>query len=146
MVPNEAGLRPRAGERTRTTAGELIWRSVRLPDYVIDFNELLGASEHAAVYAVAYLSVPAARSNLKLLVGSNDQAEIYLNGQQVYRQTQARWVDPDQDVVSGIELKAGPNVLVFKVVNGEDGWGGCVRLTDAAGKPVHGIRVVDSPP
>ena len=36
----------------------------------------------------------------------------------------------------GIELRAGLNVLVFKVVNALRDWQGSVRLTDAAGLPL----------
>ena len=146
LVNDEARLHPRAGERLRTPGGELAWRSVRLTDYAMDFNDLLGAAEHAAVYAVAYVSMPALRANLSLLVGSDDQAKIYLNGQQVYRQLEAREADPDHDRVSGIELKAGINVLVFKVINVTSSWGGSVRFADSAGDPVAGITVLDSPP
>jgi WD40 repeat protein len=146
LVNNEARLHPRAGERLRTPGGDLAWRSVRLTDYAIDFNELLGPAERAAVYAAAYVSMPASRSNLSLLVGSDDQAKVYLNGQQVYRQTEGRGLDPDEDRVSGIELKAGINVLVFKVINVAAGWGGSIRIADAAGDLVPGITVLDSPP
>ena len=40
-----------------------------------------------------------------------------------------------------VELKAGLNVLVFKVVNEAAVWQGSVRFTDAAGQPVRGIQV-----
>jgi hypothetical protein len=146
LVNNEAWLRPRAGERFRAAGSELAWRSVRLADYAMDFRDLLGAAEHAAVYAVAYVSLPASRANLRLLVGSDDQAKVYLNGQPVYRQTGIRSLDPDQDTVSGVELKAGVNVLVFKVINRAEEWGGSLRIADSAGDPVTGIAVLDSPP
>jgi hypothetical protein len=42
-------------------------------------------------------------------------------------------------------LKAGVNVLVFKVVNETVNWQGSVRFTDAAGQPVKGIRVTFTP-
>jgi hypothetical protein len=47
--------------------------------------------------------------------------------------------------VSGVNLKAGLNVLVFKVANGTGGWGGSVRLLAAAGQPVKGIKVTLNP-
>jgi predicted MFS family arabinose efflux permease len=47
--------------------------------------------------------------------------------------------------VSGVELKAGLNVLVFKVANGIGGWAGSVRFTTADGGPVHGITVTLDP-
>ena len=53
--------------------------------------------------------------------------------------------EPERDTVSGIELKAGLNVLVFKVVNERVDWGGSVRITDAAGQVVKGLRVTLDP-
>jgi hypothetical protein len=47
--------------------------------------------------------------------------------------------------VSGVDLKAGLNVLVFKVANSIMDWAGSVRLLDAAGQPVKGIRVTLDP-
>jgi WD40 repeat protein/class 3 adenylate cyclase len=146
LVANEAALRPRAGERMRAAGGELTWRAVRLSNYLVDFNKAFGGFyEHAAVYAVCYVRSPTAQSNLKLLVGSDDQAKIYLNGKRVYRQTKARLAVPDENMVGDIDLRAGENVLVFKVVNGIGAWGGSVRLTDSSGNPVPGLQVSLSP-
>jgi hypothetical protein len=44
-------------------------------------------------------------------------------------------------MVIGVELKAGLNRLVFKVVNETFGWTGSIRFTDSAGQPVKGLRV-----
>ena len=44
-------------------------------------------------------------------------------------------------MVAGAGLKAGFNLLVFKVVNETSVWKGSVRITDAAGEPVKGLRV-----
>ncbi len=52
---------------------------------------------------------------------------------------------PDQDEVRGVELKAGLNLLVFKVVNWQLYWQGSIRFTDAAGQPLKGIRVTLDP-
>ena len=68
-------------------------------------------------------------------------ALIYLNGQEIYRFSAPREYEPDEDMVANVELKAGLNVLVFKVVNETKDWQGAVRFTDAAGRPVRGIKV-----
>ena len=77
-------------------------------------------------------------------VGSDDQAKVYLNEREIYRGGGGTYV-PDRDVVAGVELKAGLNMLVFKVVNGLGDWVGSVRFTDAAGQPVKGIKVTLTP-
>jgi hypothetical protein len=48
--------------------------------------------------------------------------------------------------MAGVRLKAGYNVLVFKVANEEGGWFGSVHFTDAAGRPLKGISVTLTPP
>ena len=79
-------------------------------------------------------------------VSSDDQAKIYLNGKLLYHYAEPRTAFPDQDCISGIELKGGVNVLVFKVINSTFDWGGSIRFADAADNPVSGIRVLTAPP
>jgi hypothetical protein len=45
-----------------------------------------------------------------------------------------------------VELKAGINVLLFKVVNTSGDWQGSIRFTDAAHQQVKAIRVTLTPP
>lgn len=114
---------------------------------LIDFNNLLGkVTEWSVAYAVCYIQSETNRNGLLMKVGSDDQAKIYLNGREIYRHDAPRECVVDQDVVDGVELKAGLNVLVFKVVNQEHGWQGSVRFTDPAGQPVQGIRMTLTPP
>jgi len=80
-----------------------------------------------------------------LLVGTDDGARIYLNEKEVYRRLEGGPGWPIEDEVTGVELKAGLNVLVLKVVNVTPGWAGSVRFVDAAGKPVPGLRVTLDP-
>jgi hypothetical protein len=78
-------------------------------------------------------------------VGSDDTAEVYLNGKQIYKYPFQRWLVADEDLVSDIALNKGLNVLVFKVVNGVFDWKGSIRFTDAQGNPVKGIKVTLDP-
>jgi hypothetical protein len=146
QVSPEPGLRPRASDRVKVGAGELVWNALRQEDYLLDFNQLLGKqTEWSVAYAVCYIQSDAAQAGVVMKVGSNDEAKIYINGKETYRSETARsWV-PDQDEVAGIELRPGLNVLVFKVVNEILAWQGSVRFTDAAGQPLKGIRVTLDP-
>jgi WD40 repeat protein/serine/threonine protein kinase len=142
QVPQEAHLRPRAGERVKLGQGEVVWRAVQLKDFVIDFNQLLGEiTEWSVAYAVCYIQSENAQSGLQMVVGSDDEAKIYLNGKEIYWNAQARVFMPDEDVVRGVELKAGLNVLVLKVVNEMGKWYGSVRFSDSADHAVKGISV-----
>jgi WD40 repeat protein/serine/threonine protein kinase len=143
QVEGERNLRPRAGDRAKVGRSELVWREVHLEDYSIDFNDLAGDEcDRSVAYAVTYLESEAVLQNLRLKVGSDDEAKIYLNGRLVYQCDSPRPYVADQDAVAdGIELKAGLNVMVFKVVNEAQGWQGSVRFTDAADQPLKGLRV-----
>jgi WD40 repeat protein len=149
QINREARLRPTAGKRQVTRNGRLTWRAVRLKpdaDYVIDFNALLGRETTESVaYAVCYIRSEIEQRDLQLLVGSDDQAKVYLNGKQVHKSVIARRFAADEDVVRDITLNAGVNVLVFKVVNEGRGWLGSVRFTDTQDQPVKGIKVLLTP-
>ena len=115
-------------------------------DYPIDFNAILGRmTPWSVAYAVCYLQSEAEQYGLWLLVGSDDSAKVYLNGKLVHKAPFERGFVADQDRVPDIALKAGLNVLVFKVVNTVSLWQGSIRFTDAQGYPVKGIKVTLDP-
>jgi predicted glycosyltransferase len=97
-------------------------------------------------YAVCYLLSESTKTNLLLRVGSDDEAKVFLNGKEIYRWEKDRGYVPDQDVVRNVELKAGTNILVFKVVNETADWRGSLRLSDTEGRPVKGLQVTLTPP
>jgi WD40 repeat protein/class 3 adenylate cyclase len=146
QVEGEGRLQPRAGETSSIGNGELKWREVALDDYVIAFNAILGRVTPLSVaYAVCYIRSEAEQRGLQMLVGSDDEAKVYLNGKQVHKSPFARGFVADQDTVPDIALNAGLNVLVFKVVNESREWQGSIRFTDAQGNPVKGIKVSLTP-
>jgi eukaryotic-like serine/threonine-protein kinase len=146
QIKDEGQIRPRAGESISIGGSELKWRQMALTNEVIDFNEILGqVTEHSVAYAVTYIESEADRTGLVMLVGSDDQARIYLNQREIYRELHPISWEPDRDTVPGIELKPGVNVLVFKVVNELGGWSGSVRFTDSQGDPVKGLTVTLDP-
>ena len=147
QVPGQAQVRARAGDRVKVGTGELVWTVLRLEDYLIDFNQILGeVTEYSVVYAVCYIHSEMEQTGLLLKVGSDDQAKVYINGKEIYRRQEGRSYVPDQDVVAGVDLGAGVNVLVFKVVNEGLDREGSIRFIDAAGQPVKGLRVTLAPP
>jgi hypothetical protein len=153
QLPNEARLHPRAGERPPEAPAGLAWTPVRLggSSYQLNFVELVNKAQpesdtdHQVAYAVAYILSEMPQTGLMLLVGSDDTARIYLNEKEIYRQLSGRSWKPDSDEVSGVELKAGLNVLIFKVANEVMDWAGSVRFLDATGQPVKGIKVTLDP-
>ncbi len=148
QIPQEAQLRPRAGQRVNLGRNAWVWRGVQLKDYRINFHKLLGEPPifgGSVAYTVCYLQSETDQAGLLLKVGCDTRSKVYLNGREIYRDDQNAAYVPDQHVVAGVQLKAGFNVLVFKVVSGVR-WLGSVRFTDAAGQPVKGLKVTLTPP
>ena len=146
QIEGESQLRPKAGESRLIGGSELKWREVTLTNEVIDFNALVEQSTtHGVAYAVCYLRSEAQQRGLQMLVGSRDEAKVYLNGKQVYTNAFPRPFYAEADKVSDIALNAGLNVLVFKVVNETREWKGSIRFTDATGQPLQGVRVTLDP-
>ncbi len=142
QVPNEAALKPKAGQSVTVGGKALTWRKVKAKDYFFDVNVILGGmNENATAYAVAYVVAPKAVTGAQLLMGSNDQGKVYLNGKEVVKFTETRTLDPDTDKAGNLTLKAGVNVVVFKVINENNSWQGCLRFTDAAGKPLADLTL-----
>jgi serine/threonine protein kinase len=146
QVAQESQLHPRADDRIEASQTDLVWRAVQLEDYRIDFNRLAGkVTEWSVAYAVAFIQSDADQRGVMLRVGSDDLSRIYLNGKLVYEHVSRREYRADQDTVTDLELSAGINLLVFKVVNGTRHWQGSIWLTDSDGKPLRGIRVTLNP-
>jgi WD40 repeat protein len=146
QIEGEGGLRPKAGKARSIGGGDLKWREVALTNEVIDFNATLGqVTTQSVAYLVCYLRSEAAQGGLQMLVGSDDEAKVYLNGKEVYKCPFPRSFYAEQDKVPDIALNAGLNVLVFKVVNETEDWQGSIRFTDAQGNPVKGIKMTLNP-
>jgi WD40 repeat protein len=147
QVPDEPGLRPTVGQAVSIADFQLRWRAKNLDqDYTIDFNALVGRETTQSVaYAVCYIRSEAEQHGLEMLVGSDDQSKVYLNGRQIHKSAIPRAFAADQDAISGITLNAGSNVVVLKVVNELADWKGSIRLTDGKGNPVRGITITLTP-
>ena len=72
-------------------------------------------------------------------------SKVYLNGKAIYSWDKSGTYMADHHEEPDVSLKAGLNVLVFKVVNSDLGWEASVRFTDKEGKPVNGLTVTLDP-
>jgi WD40 repeat protein/tRNA A-37 threonylcarbamoyl transferase component Bud32 len=151
QIPGEARIRPRARELMRLGKEERAWTPIQLANDRLDIHKAVQSGERSTVaYAVSYLLSDRDQSGLLLKVGSDYHAKIYLNEREIYRCVNPPTIGPDRDTVTGVELKAGLNVLVFKVVKAgiyDDtlGWSGSVRFTAADGSPATGLAVTLDP-
>jgi hypothetical protein len=146
QVENEAALKPKAGDKIRVQNRELTWKAVHAKEAHFDINELLGSQEeNVAGYMVTYIVCDKDRPDLSLLIGSNDQGRLYLNGKEVFKFTEPRALEKDSDKVDKVTLNKGVNTIVFKVINENNNWQGSVRFTDKNGKPVTDYTVKLAP-
>jgi dipeptidyl aminopeptidase/acylaminoacyl peptidase len=146
QLDGEANLEPKAGDPV--PGSELVWHARHLgAGFVLDFMDIFRGkkTDDSVAYAVCYLFTDKKFDGLKMLVGSDDQAKIYLNGKVIHKHNIGRRLTPDEDTIDNVTLKAGRNVLIFKVVNTFMDWGGCIRFVDRSGLPAKGIRVSLTP-
>ena len=147
QIPNESRIRPKEGDRQLFAEKERLWVKHAAPEYFVDFQKIVGAgrSDDAIAYAVCYVHAPQALPGLKLQMGSNDQAKVYLNGAHLLVVDKSRTLAKDQSTANDIQLQRGENLLVFKVVNEKGGWSGCVRFIDRNNQPIKAITISLSP-
>jgi hypothetical protein len=156
QIEREGQIRPRAGDRIVVSGNVLTWRALELQNYVIDLNAILGRwpTWGNVAYAITYIHSESQQSGLRILIGSDDQSKVYLNGKEIYRSPRYRAFLADEDQVQDVQLNRGVNVVVFKIVDDfsyEGGgripqWKGSIRFASKDGKPVNGIKVTLAPP
>jgi hypothetical protein len=146
QIADEAAIKPKPNDKQKIGDTENTWRPVKAKDYFFDINEILTAqNENALAYLVTYVTADKDMPDLTLLIGSNDQAKIYVNGKEVLKFTETRTVEKDSDKVEKITLKKGTNVIVFKLINETNNWQGCLRFKDKDDKPVKDLTIKTTP-
>jgi hypothetical protein len=140
QLKDEAKLKPKAGDKVKVGDKELAWKAYTCKEHLLDFNDFLGAqTEDSVAYAVTFVVAPDELKGVKMKTGSDDQAKVYLNGKEVFKFTDPRAADKDQDTTE-VTLRKGVNVLVVKVVNEKMDWSFCVRFTDKDDKPLTNLK------
>jgi hypothetical protein len=146
QITNEASLKPKPGDKQKIGDAENAWRPIKAKDYYFDLNEILTAQhENVLAYLVTYVVADKDMPDLTLLIGSNDQAKIYVNGKEVLKFTETRTVEKDSDKAEKVALKKGTNVIVFKLINETNNWQGCLRFKDKDDKPVKDLTIKTTP-
>ena len=146
LVPNEAGVKPKAGEKVNVGGKDLEWKKARAGDYFFDVNAIVGTpTPVGAAYAVAYVESPKAVSDAQVWMASNDEGKVWLNGKEVVKHNAPRSLEKDANKAPGQTLNQGVNVLVFKVINESNNWQGAIRLVDKDGKALGDVKVKTEP-
>lgn len=71
-----------------------------------------------------------------MLIGSDDDIFVWLNGELVHKYVGDRGWNPDQDKIK-VNLKAGVNRILLKVLNGRAQWAASVRFMNVDGNPIN---------
>jgi len=104
------------------------------PDAMIDLT-FLKPNSNTAAYAFTTLDRSQAQAIL-CKSGSDDSIAIWINGSLVHENNAARGVSVDEDSAPASLVK-GTNRILVKIGQGGGGFGFCLRLTDAKGKPLN---------
>ena len=141
QITDEAALRPKAGDKIKISGKELVWQNIAASTNYFDFNAILKTiNDHAAGFMVTYIECEKEMPGLTIAVASNDQGRIYFNGVDIYAVTEARTLMLDADK-GRVNLRAGVNVIVFKVINEQNSWQGAMRFLDKTGVLVKDLKI-----
>ncbi len=108
----------------------LSWRNVpQSPSGFIDLGSLFGHAPHISAYAAQRIYSPQ-QQQVAIMLGSDDQARLWLNGKKLHEYLNARRAVPDSDAVLA-NLSAGWNTLLVRVVNQTDDHALYLRISKA---------------
>lgn len=117
--------------------GTLRWRYQRTDDPTghVNLEQIVSRQDFmcAYMYTEFELDKPIEAT---MLVGSDDDVIVWLNGEVVHRFIGDRGWSADQDRVN-VKLREGTNTLLLKVLNGRAQWAASVRFVDADGNPIN---------
>jgi hypothetical protein len=98
------------------------------PDGKVDLREVFQRSNDVCAYA--YAEIDCARSTeVRLKIGSDDGAAVWLNGKKLISTNSIRAWAADQDSVDAV-LEKGKNAILVKITQGGGEWDFSLRVTD----------------
>jgi hypothetical protein len=105
----------------------------------IDLNQALGRRTGCVVYLKTTLVSPRAQ-RVRFEMGSDDAIKAWLNGALIHEKKANRAVQPGEDKVE-VELQAGENAVLLKIVQGSGDWGVSLFVRSLDGRAVDGLGV-----
>jgi HEAT repeat protein len=106
------------------------WREVTVSgaDGFLDLAKMYDRNEDCGAFVAAEVESPRSRP-ARLLLGSDDDVVVWVNGVKVFEFTGNRGYVPGEDGVD-VLLQKGKNRIVFMVLQGNGGWGCGARVVD----------------
>lgn len=112
-----------------TKGDTLCWMPAQVDsDGLLNFKKLWGNHEYVVVYAQAGVEAKKA-VQIPLLLGSDDAAVVWVNGNEIHREHVHRRVTCSSDLLFP-RFNKGKNTILIKVCQRTGDWGLCVRLLD----------------
>ena len=118
--------------------GQISWEKSE-DDMLNGYISLGDNVDWSVAYAFATVTSPDEREVL-LKFDSDDQGKIWLNGKEVFTNTEAHSATIDRYTVP-VTLRSGENSILVKVCEEEEGWGFYLRITDTDGKPFEDLKI-----
>ncbi len=113
----------------------LFWQADLLPT---------AGGEQCVVYIRTRVFAPK-EMNARLEIGSDDGVKLWVNGKLIHSNNVLRPIVAGQDKAQAA-LKEGWNDFLLKITQNNMGCAACVRIRDAEGSPVEGLRFEPGPP
>jgi hypothetical protein len=124
----EAAAKPFPGQKFTDKSGqERMWIKYDSPKMgEIDFKTIFEPHITAVAYAYCTIDSPE-KQQVTALLGSNDGATVWCNGEEVHHVHTKRDLIPDEDRIL-LDLEEGRNHILIKVEQWKAGWGLSFRL------------------
>jgi hypothetical protein len=107
-------------------------------------NAVAGPIDNVVAYMTCEMNSPREYKDALMQIGSDDDAILFINGQQVWRHDGVRGIHRDMDYAR-VTIPAGRTRILAKDYNRFGMWGFCLRITDKNGKPLPGVMFSPSP-
>ena len=98
-------------------------------DGFLDLRKDLTPIARTVGYTLVYVHAPKV-TDAMMLIGSDDEITVWLNGTEIHRKSINAWATADADAVP-CQLKAGWNTVLCQKVDNGWSWGLYLRFTDA---------------
>ena len=122
----EKNLVVKAGDIVKLDKETVVWKQWKSSDSIVNLAAAL--SKSYPVFAYAYTEVEATEAGVQMIgLGTNDGAQLFVNGAQVFDYPAMRGVKVDGDLIP-VLLKKGKNTLLLKVEQHGNKWGFCLRF------------------